>query len=76
MLSPFGEDRTTFVERLERWLACDRQVPVAEVGKEVLGVDQMVRILQPDERRVDSGLGLSFLVSAFAAYAAWEEGYA
>jgi hypothetical protein len=61
MLSPWGEDRNSFVQRLKRWLARVKQATLEDMGREAIALAKWSGFIEPNEATVDSGLGLVFL---------------
>lgn len=61
LLAPWGENRDNFVQRLQRWLAREKQTPIRSTRREANGLAKWCGFLDSDEQAVDNGLGLIFL---------------
>lgn len=61
LLSPWGEEREDFIERLQRWLAREKQIPIKSARREATGLAKWCGFLESNEQAVDNGLGLVFL---------------
>ena len=61
MLSPWGEDRKSFVQRIKRWLARANQSSLQSMEREAIALAKWSGFVEPNEPSVDNGLGLVFL---------------
>jgi len=61
LLAPWQSKRSEVEARLGRWLARDRDLPVADVAREASILARWCGFLEPDEAPVNAAMGLSFL---------------
>lgn len=61
LLSPWGESRDSFVARVQRRLAREKQVSIRSTRREAVGLAKWCGFLENNEQAVDNGLGLIFL---------------
>lgn len=73
LLSPWGEEREEFVERVQRWLAREKQIPIQNAKREATGLAKWCGFLESNEQAVDNGLGLVFLFQYLQALS-WKGG--
>ena len=73
ILSPWGDDRESFIVRVKRWIAREKQISVREAEREATGLAKWCGFLHSHEQSVDNGLGLVFLFQHLQ-HLAWKNG--
>ena len=73
VLSPWGENRENFIQRVQRWIAREKQIPIRLAKREATGLAKWCGFLEKNEQAVDNGLGLIFLFQHLQ-HLAWKGG--